>query len=174
MGDELAGLAIHLRSYSITQLHMITLRPVTAADEEFLLLVYASTRAEELARVPWNDEQKMAFVRMQFASQNQHYTAQYPHAVHQIICAQGTPIGRLYMDRTGEDFHILDITVLPQHRNAGAGSCILHQVLQEAAGAGKPVAIYVESFNPSLRLFTRLGFEPVEENGFHLLLKHSS
>ena len=152
----------------------ITLRPVTESDEEFLLAVYASTRAEEMERVPWTAEQKDAFVRMQFAAQKSHYAAEYPRASHDVICVDGTPVGRIYLDRDAGKLHILDITVLPQHRNAGIGSFLLRQLLQEAAGSSKPVNIYVENFNPSLRLFKRLGFQVAEENGFQLLLKWHS
>lgn len=149
----------------------ITLRPVTEADEDLLLAIYTSTRGEELSRVPWTPEQKDAFVRMQFAAQKRHYAAEHPQANHDLICADGVPVGRIYLDREGEAFHILDITMLPHHRNAGVGSYLLRQLLDEASKAGKPVTIYVESFNPSLRLFTRLGFAKVEENGFQLLLQ---
>ena len=41
----------------------------------------------------------------------------------------------------------------------------------DAKEAGKPVSIFVETFNPSLRLFQRLGFTPVQQEGFHLLLQ---
>lgn len=149
----------------------ISLRPVTEGDDEFLLSVYAGTRAEELARVPWTPEQKDAFVRMQFAAQKQHYAAEYPQASHEIICADQVPVGRLYLARGTDGFHILDITVLGERRNAGIGSHLLRELLAEAARAGKPVTIYVESFNPSMRWFRRLGFLPVEENGFQVLLK---
>ncbi|HLJ29304.1 MAG TPA: GNAT family N-acetyltransferase [Candidatus Angelobacter sp.] len=149
----------------------VTLRPASDADDEFLLAVYSSTRADELAQLPWSAEQKDAFVRMQFAAQKRHYRAEYPQADHNIICDDGIPVGRIYLDRGGLAFHILDITVLPQHRNAGIGSFLLRQVLDQAARAAKPVTIYVESFNRSLRLFLRLGFQRAEENGFQLLLK---
>jgi hypothetical protein len=51
----------------------ITLRPVQETDEEFLASVNASTRADELKHVPWSQEQKDVFVRMQFAAQKRHY-----------------------------------------------------------------------------------------------------
>lgn len=149
----------------------ITLRPVEARDEGFLLSVYASTRAQEMAMVPWTPEQKDAFVRMQFAAQRQHYAAQYPHASHEIIYADETPVGRLYLDRGPESLHILDITVLPEHRNSGIGSQLLRRTMDEAGASGRAVTIYVESFNPSARLFERLGFQRAEENGIQLLLK---
>ena len=149
----------------------ITLRPVEAGDEPLLLRVYASTRAQELALVSWSDEQKAAFVRMQFEAQQRHYAAQFPGAAHDIICHNEMPVGRLYVARLPEALHIADITVLPEHRNAGIGSFLLGQLLREAAQAGKSVRIYVESFNPSLRLFERLGFRKAEENGLHFLME---
>ena len=155
----------------MSQAKEISLRPVEQADDEFLLAVYASTRADEMARVPWAPEQKDAFVRMQFHAQKRHYAAQYPKATHEIICVDGTSVGRLYLARAADEFHILDVTVLPQFRNAGTGSFLIRKLLDEAGKAGKPVSIYVESFNPSLRLFSRLGFQKVDESGFQRLLR---
>lgn len=151
----------------------ITLRPVSDQDDDFLLSVYASTRATELAQVPWSPEQKEAFVRMQFTAQKQHYAAEYPQANHDLICLDDVPVGRIYLAHGADGFHILDITVLPQYRNAGIGSLLLAQVIEEARRAEKPVRIYVESFNPSLRLFERLGFHKDKENGLQTLLKWS-
>jgi ribosomal protein S18 acetylase RimI-like enzyme len=149
----------------------ITLRPVQDSDNEFLMKVYGSTREQELAHVPWTAEQKQQFVRMQYEAQKSHYAAQHPQASHEIICVEGIDAGRLYLDRAGEKFHILDITLLPEHRNRGAGSFLMGQIMAEAKEAGKPVSIFVETFNPSLRLFQRLGFTPVQQEGFHLLLQ---
>ena len=45
---------------------VIELLPVAEDDREFLYRVYASTRADELAAVPWDRAQKEAFLRAQF------------------------------------------------------------------------------------------------------------
>lgn len=152
----------------------LTLRPVEDIDHGFLLRVYASTREQELAQVPWTAEQKQQFVRLQFEAQKSHYAAEHPLAAHTVICIDGEPAGRLYLDRSNEHFHILDITLLPEHRNKGAGSLLLGQLMAEARQAGKPVSIFVETFNPSLRLFQRLGFAPLRQEGFHLLMQWSA
>ncbi len=106
----------------------INLRPVQAGDDDLLLRLYASTRAAELAHVPWTPEQKDMFVKMQFAAQKQHYGTTHPQADHQIICWKEQPAGRLYLDRTPDAFHILDITVLPELRSTGIGSIVLGEV----------------------------------------------
>src|ERR1700674_1811009 len=96
----------------------ISLRRVTEADDDLLFSLYASTRAAELAQVPWPEEQKQAFVRMQFDAQTREYAARHPQAEHDVICVKSQPVGRLYLSRKEDAFHILDITVLPEHRGA--------------------------------------------------------
>ncbi|MDQ3813727.1 MAG: GNAT family N-acetyltransferase, partial [Armatimonadota bacterium] len=153
---------------------VISFRPVGPEDEGFLREVYASTRADELALVPWDAAQKEAFVRLQFAAQTEHYAKYYPTATHDIILFDDRPVGRLYVARLDEEIRIIDIVLLPQYRNAGIGTPIIQGLMAEAARAGKPLRIYVEMFNPSLRLFQRLGFSSissVEEAGYRFLLE---
>ena len=66
---------------------------------------------------------------------------------------------------------ILDITVLPEYRNGGIGISLVQELLDEAAHARKRVLIYVETYNPSLRLFERLGFKSIAEEGANFLLE---
>ena len=154
-----------------TQPANITLRPVSPDDYDFLVEVYGSTRAEELALTPWTTEQQQAFVRSQFAAQQDHYAQKYPTASHDIILSDNRPVGRLYVARLDQEIRIIDITLLPAERNAGIGSNLIKQLLDEANRSGKITRIYVEEFNPSLRLFQRLGFSPSEQHGIHLLLQ---
>lgn len=149
----------------------VTLRPVSADDYDFLVNVYGSTRAEELALVPWTIEQQQLFVRSQFAAQQDHYAKKYPTASHDIIMSNGRPVGRLYVARLDQEIRIIDITLLPAERNAGIGSYLIKQLQDEANRSGKLTRIFVEEFNPSLRLFERLGFSPSEQQGIHLLLQ---
>jgi ribosomal protein S18 acetylase RimI-like enzyme len=121
--------------------------------------------------VPWTADQKDAFIRMQFKAQQADYQSRFPAASHSIIEIDGHPAGRLYLARLDDSLRILDITILPEHRNTGLGTQILTDLMTEAKAADKAVRIYVESFNPSLRLFERLGFSPVEERGAHLLME---
>lgn len=149
----------------------ISLRPVQPADAPFLLEVYASTRAIEMALIQWNDEQRHAFISSQFAAQQDFYSQKYPQADHSIVLSNDRPVGRLYLARLQDQLRIVDVTVLPEARNAGIGSFLLKELQGEAYRNGKPLRIYVENFNPSLRLFERLGFKPIEEQGVHLLFQ---
>ncbi|HLJ50890.1 MAG TPA: GNAT family N-acetyltransferase [Bryobacteraceae bacterium] len=149
----------------------ISLQSVCETDDPFLFELYASTREAELSQVPWTDTQKQAFLQMQFDAQKRGYKSTHPGAEHQLICADGVPVGRLYLDRLADRLHILDITVAPRFRHSGFGSCVLRGILDEANTKNKMVTIYVESFNPSVRLFQRLGFEVASVDGFQLLLE---
>lgn len=153
------------------ELANVTLRPVGADDYDFLVELYGSTRAEELALVPWTTEQQQLFVRSQFAAQQDHYAKKYPAASHDIIVSDNRPVGRLYVARLDQEIRIIDITLLPAERNAGIGSYLIKQLLDEANRTAKITRIYVEEFNPSLRLFERLGFSPSEQHGIHLLMQ---
>lgn len=42
-----------------------SLIPIGESDETFLIELYASTRAGEMAIVPWDTEQKQAFLQIQ-------------------------------------------------------------------------------------------------------------
>lgn len=147
-----------------------TLRPVGVDDVDFLQTVYASTRADELTQLPWNESQRSAFIRMQFTAQRQHYLKHYPNARQELILLDDQPIGRLYVNR-GDELHIIDITVLPEHRGHGIGTSIMQTLIEEATEARKATTIYVESFNRSKALFERLGFKEIEKDGFNLLLE---
>ena len=149
----------------------VTLRPVGPADRDFLIEVYGSTRADELALVPWTDEQRQAFIQYQFNAQQEHYLKTYPAASHDIILSNDRRVGRLYVARLDHEIRIIDITLLPAERNVGIGSYLIQQLLDEANHTGKLTRIYVEDFNPSLRLFERFGFSRSEQQGIHILMQ---
>lgn len=71
--------------------------PITRSDETFLFALYASTRADEMSFVAWNDEQKTAFLQSQFEAQHLHYTSTFPLGNFQVICLETKKIGRLYV-----------------------------------------------------------------------------
>jgi len=152
----------------------ITLRDATAQDETFLREVYASTRANEMALVPWTEEQKAAFLSFQFDAQDSYYRSQYPTAKFQVICNDEEPIGRLYLAREDEQIRILDVTILPDHRAQGLGSTLIDELRGEAVAANKSLTIWIEADNPSQSLFRRKGFSMVQEEGFNQLLEFRS
>ncbi|HKX83976.1 MAG TPA: GNAT family N-acetyltransferase [Pyrinomonadaceae bacterium] len=139
----------------------ITLKAVTEADKEFLLRVYEASREIELAMAPWSAEQKRVFVAHQFAAQDNHYREHYAGASFDLIIFAGEPAGRLYVHRGDQQIEILDITILPEYRNRGIAKSLVGEIINEASRSGRSVVIYIESFNPSQKLFRQLGFKLV-------------
>ena len=151
----------------------ITFRPIRPEDEAFLYQVYASTREDELAQVPWDEGEKETFLRMQFNAQHKYYQEQFLNAEFQIILLDDRPIGRLYVDRRPDEIRLIDIALLPGERNGGIGTLLLKELLVEAAWVGKPVRIHVERFNPALRLYEQLGFSRIDDQGVYHLMEWS-
>lgn len=153
----------------------LSLRWITDDDLPFLAELYASTRREEVAQTPWSEEQKEAFLRWQFENQHQHYQTYYPDCEFLVIekdaIGRREPIGRLYVDRWKEEIRLVDIALLPEHRGAGLGRRILEVLLEEGRERKLPVSIHVESNNPALRLYERLGFRHVDSNGIYYLMR---
>ncbi|MGW5237397.1 GNAT family N-acetyltransferase [Monashia sp. NPDC004114] len=150
---------------------VIELLPVAEGDREFLYRVYASTRTDELATVPWTDVQKDTFLRAQFDAQDRWYHENYTRTTYELIVLNGEPAGRLYVRRGETDIRIVDIALLPEHRGFGVGTWLLEALLAEADAGGKSVTIHVERTNPALRLYQRLGFAVSEDKGVYLFLE---
>ena len=141
------------------------------ADRPFLARLYASTRMEEVAPLPWSEEQKMEFLRTQFEAQDHHYHEHYADTVRRLIQIDGARAGRLYIQYREHELRIVDIALLPDYRGRGVGGRLLGQVLDEARNAGKAVRIHVEKNNPAYRLYHRLGFSMLEDKGVYDLLE---
>jgi len=144
----------------------VSLRPVTDADQEFLVGVYASTRAAELAQVDWDDSQKDAFVRWQFGLQKQDYETRYPNARYEVILVDGQPAGRIWVGTDDTQIRLLDIALLTEFQNRGVGAYLIRQLIDEAKRAQKPLRHMVFMLNDDAhRLYERLGFVTIEDVG---------
>lgn len=149
----------------------LSLRRVADADLPFLAELYASTRREEVAQVPWSEEQREAFLRWQFDSQHRHYREYYPNSEFLVVERRGERIGRLYVDRWQDQIRLVDVSLLPEHRGRGLGTALLQSVLDEGRACGLPVTIHVEHNNPAMRLYRRLGFRILDDEGIYYLLE---
>jgi ribosomal protein S18 acetylase RimI-like enzyme len=145
----------------------ITLRAATDADQDFLVAVFASTRADELQVLAWNPIQAEMFVTIQYNAQQQSYRFSYPAAENNIILRDGQPIGRMLVDRSEQAIHLVDIAILPEYRNLGVGAELIGGLLSEGAAKGREVALSVFHTNPAIHLYERLGFLKVDEDSLY-------
>ena len=144
-----------------------TLRTETDDDIPFLMQLYGTTREQELAQVDWTQAQKGAFVAQQFNLQRVHYRNQISGCAFDVIEKRGVPIGRLYLQERETRLHIVDIALMPDSCGQGIGSAILNAMIETAGSLGKGVGIFVEKYNPALRLYRRLGFSEIQNTDIY-------
>jgi ribosomal protein S18 acetylase RimI-like enzyme len=151
----------------------VTLRPATPEDEAFLYDLYSSTRAEEVAAWGWPAAQKEMFLKMQFNAQRQSYHARYSAADHSIILVDGREAGRLMVDRSDSQILLVDIALLPDYRGAGIGGALIGDLLSEARRSNKPIRLHVTKANRAARLYERLGFSRMGDDGVYYEMQWS-
>lgn len=156
---------------SLDSLPDIVLRPIRADDMPFMRALYASTREQELAPLPWPPEAKQQFLDQQFEFQHRHYQAEFAGAEFLLMLDGSEPIGRLYLDRTTNTWNVIDIALIASRRGRGIGSALITELLVEASGCASAVELHVESFNPARRLYERFGFCMIENRGIYDLLR---
>lgn len=136
----------------------VSLRSATPEDDPFLFELYAGTRSDELAALGWSDQQRDAFLRMQFETQRRGH----PEGDNHIVLLEERRIGRLMLRRTEEAIFLIDITVVPKARNLGIGTKLIKDLIEESTLTGKPIRIHVLASNVAKRLYNRLGFVVVD------------
>ncbi len=149
----------------------ISLRPITEADQPFLYRLYVSTREEELSVVPWTEEAKEEFLRGQFEAQHKHYMSYFTGASFDLVARGEEPVGRLYVEERESELRVIDIALLPTERGQGLGRALMEEIQEQARSLGKAVRIHVETNNPAMSLYLRLGFSRVEDQGPYYLME---
>ncbi|MBP7864535.1 MAG: GNAT family N-acetyltransferase [Acidobacteria bacterium] len=151
----------------------VTLRPITDADREFLLRVYAGSRREEMALSGWDEDRIAAFLAWQFQLQHDQYVANYPGAEFDVVLAGGVPVGRLYVHRHPDEIRIMDIAVLPEHRGRGIGARLMAGLVAESDARGVPLGLHVETLNPARDWYRVLGFREGELRGVYYYMERA-
>lgn len=141
-------------------------RSVAPEDENFLLALYASTRAAELDQAQWQEGQREQFVKWQFDMQRKEYDSRFPDAEYAVILIDEQRAGRIWIGEDEKQIRLLDIAILPQFQNRGLGTLLLQQLIREARAAKKPLRHMVFVLNDQAhRFYERLGFVIIEDLG---------
>lgn len=144
------------------------LRPAVDADFPRLKRLYADTRAEEMAGVPWPAAARQAFLDQQFQLQHQHYLQHFAGADFLAIDHQGELQGRYYLLRAAPDHLLIDICLMAAHRGQGVGRALIEDALRDARSLRRGVSLHVLRSNPrARRLYESLGFETCASTDTH-------
>jgi ribosomal protein S18 acetylase RimI-like enzyme len=147
----------------------LSLRPEREGDDAFRFQLFCESRPAEFALLQLEPAAFEQLMRFQFQAQTMTYRTNFPDARFDIIELDGVPIGRIVVGRSGTAWRIVDQAIAPRQRNRGFGSAIMRAVMDRAAGAGQTVRLKVASTNdPSMRLYLRLGFVPIETDPFYI------
>jgi ribosomal protein S18 acetylase RimI-like enzyme len=149
---------------------VVTIRPERPDDEAFRYRLFCDSRQPEFALLPPDIYERV--MRHQFHAQTVGYRGEFPRARFDIIEHAGRPIGRIVVDRPGDMVHIVDQAIIPELRGRGIGTAIMRSLMNEAAATGLPVRLKVASSNdPSMRLYLRLGFVPIQSVPLYIELE---
>ncbi len=150
--------------------HGLSFRPIDDGDLPFLAALYADMRHEELAPVQWPEEAKLAFLQQQFNQQHSYYSTNYVGADRLLVAFDGQAIGRVYIFRSASDIRLMDIALLRSCRGRGFGRAMLAELIDESESSGAGISLHVESNNPAMAWYLRLGFEHSEDRGVYQFL----
>ncbi len=153
-------------------LEKISFRSTENGDSGFLKDLYRSSRQHEMDLLTeWTEDMKDAFITQQFHAQDQYYRENYLNARFHVTLYDQEPIGRFYTQKRDDEIRIMDIIIKSGYRRTGLGTHLIRSVMEEAIQEGLAVRIHVEYNNPALRLYHRLGFRKIGENGIYFLLE---
>ena len=141
---------------------VIGLRPVTPADAGLRASWYASTRTDLAVLGPGTAD---ALISAQHAAREAQYAATRPGAEDAIVTVDGSPVGRLLLDRTADPEVVVDVVVAPAWRGRGIGTGLLRDVLARAFAEGRGVALATTPGSAAVALYARLGFSPTGASG---------
>lgn len=146
-----------------------SLRALHDNDLPWLRDLYASTRTEEMAPVPWPELVKRTFLDEQFGLQHRHYLSHFADTDFLAIehVEHGT-VGRYYLQRVAPEHLLVDISLFPALRGSGIGGALIRQSQLDAAALGHGMRLHVHAANAGARrLYERLGFVADALEGTH-------
>ena len=141
-----------------------TLRGAERDDEDFLFALHRDAMREYVeATWGWDDEW-----------QRTHFAASYAPERQAVIVRGGSvlrDVGRISLTRHWRKIFLRDIELLRSDRNHGVGTAILTAVLAMARDSNRYVELRVLRCNPAQRLYMRLGFRIVDDDGARLRMR---
>jgi GNAT superfamily N-acetyltransferase len=131
----------------------ITLRPAVDADFE-------ACRRTYFAETDWINER----LQLKRDDQESMFRKLWDPAQVCIIQADGVDVGWLQAVASKREHLLGQIFVDAPFQNRGIGTEVLRRVIDEASRRKLPVRLAVVKFNPSRRLYERLGFRVTHED----------
>jgi GNAT superfamily N-acetyltransferase len=140
------------------------LRPAEHSDEEFLFALHRNAMSAYVeATWGWDEQWQRA-----------NFAANYAPERQAVIVHGGTvlrDVGRISLTRHWRKIFLRDIELMDPERNQGVGTAIINAVLTLARDSNRYVELRVLRCNPAQRLYMRLGFRVIDDDGARLRMR---
>jgi GNAT superfamily N-acetyltransferase len=140
------------------------LRAAQPKDEDFLFALHRDAMAAYVDQTwGWDEEWQRA-----------HFAANYAPERQAMIVRGGTvlrDVGRISLTRHWRKIFLRDIELLSPERNRGVGTAIITAVVALARDSDRYVELRVLRCNPAQRLYARLGFRVIDDDGARLRMR---
>jgi ribosomal protein S18 acetylase RimI-like enzyme len=135
--------------------------PAAPDDEERLFALHREAMRDYVAATwGWDEDWQREF-----------FARTYVAGRHALIVRGDGLIGRLCLTRHWRRLFLRDIELVTAERNRGLGSAIVRAVLELAREERRAVELIVLKCNPAQRLYTRLGFTVITDDGARLTMR---
>jgi ribosomal protein S18 acetylase RimI-like enzyme len=132
----------------------LTTRDASPNDVEWLMDLRLATMSEHIERSGQT-----------LSAADQRDRVIYAFSSIRVVRRGGLDIGMMKVMRAADVWRLVQIQLLPQFQALGLGSSLIRELLDDARRAGVPVSLHVLKVNPAMRLYARLGFAIVADEG---------
>ncbi len=142
----------------------------TSSDEQFFIKLYAEHAHKNLPFLPL--EQLDKIVEMQYLAQLSYYNNQWPDAITYLVQAEHLEIGKIILNKSKSDLHIIDVIIAEKYRNKELGRKLLTLVEQRALDIGcTKLTLSVATNNRAKKLYDYLGYKVTAQNETHIAMQ---
>ena len=145
------------------------LRPGRHEDEPLLFALHRESMREYVTQTwGWDEHwQRVHFLKAYVAVNHAVIVRREPQAPR----AEDRIVGRVCLTRHWRRIFLRDIELVAGERNRGLGTAIVRAVLDLARSERRAVELLVLKCNPAQRLYARLGFGVIVDDGARLTMR---
>lgn len=137
----------------------ISMRLAGPGDAAFLSTLFHQTRNFIYEYADASDDYKHFVVEHQEGLREKGYGNDHPNSMDFVIEDAGVMIGRVQLDFSNEQIHVVDIAIKSTSQGRGIGEIVIRGIQRTAAITGGPVTLSCARNNLIARqLYTKLGF----------------
>jgi GNAT superfamily N-acetyltransferase len=145
----------------------VELRPAAADDLPSLRELFCVEHAQRFAHANLPAAPLQQLLHLQFTARETQYRAEFPAADFDVVLHNSKPVGNLYALRGPDRFVLIDICLRPEVRGRGIGGQLVQDLVTLARAANMPLSAHVMLDSKAWRLWQRLGFRDLGNDGVY-------